>query len=329
MSNNGDAERITYLKETNVHHLFELLASRVLSNRPQDVFSFLRKQLDDIESEERKANASYSLSNSSNLKGPSPPPPKQQQQQHQQQSSSSSPSTSSPVVPHHQGTMKLNLAVFGLDNAGKTALIHAIGGQPNSKTTPTVGFSPTFFETDTADVAMFDLGGGASFRSIWKHYFHDVHGILYVVDGSDEGRLNEARTALQELLSHPYIAEKPVLLYVNKKDRAGAFLGADVVAQRLLSNISHASSSTHDTNAKNHIKVLPVCALEGEDPAIEQGIEWLLQTVKDRFDTLSSLVSKHSAEVKEQKKRDLEEQQKRVEAARAAEAAAAAAGGKD
>lgn len=298
-----NAQRTKYLKETNVHHLFELLASRVLSQQPPDIYQFLRDQITDIERVEKQSKKH----DPSQIPGRASPA---------RNSLGASPTTGSASAwaPQQQqpANAKLTLAVFGLDGAGKTALISAIGGNPTSETRPTVGFNPTFFETDTSDVCMFDLGGASTFRAIWRHYYHDLHGIIFVVDGSDASRFAEAAACLKELVEHEYVREKPLLLYINKRDKPG-FVGVDAVTQRLGADVIAAARTSRP------FKMLPVCAINENVEAeqnIESGLEWLLTTIKQYFDSLSRLVTVHSVEVKEKKKRDMEAMAARVAAGR-------------
>ena len=39
---------------------------------------------------------------------------------------------------------------------------------------------------------------------MWENYYAEIHGIIFVVDASDESRLQEAKTTFQEVLSHAY-----------------------------------------------------------------------------------------------------------------------------
>lgn len=77
---------------------------------------------------------------------------------------------------------------------------------------PTLGFSNIEFKLDKYDVTMFDLGGGKRIRDIWTNYLAEVYGLIYVVDSSDPGRLDECREVLKKLLENPKICGKPLLL---------------------------------------------------------------------------------------------------------------------
>lgn len=78
---------------------------------------------------------------------------------------------------------------------------------------PTVGFSaPVTLSLFGAAVTFYDLGGGSRIRGVWPNYFADVHGVVYVVDSAEKGRLEESAHELKEALLHPMVAGKPVLV---------------------------------------------------------------------------------------------------------------------
>jgi len=60
---------------------------------------------------------------------------------------------------------------------------------------------------------MYDVGGGARIRDIWKNYFADIHGLVFVVDSAQPERLDESRVALEMVFKDPLISGKPCLVY--------------------------------------------------------------------------------------------------------------------
>lgn len=78
---------------------------------------------------------------------------------------------------------------------------------------PTVGFAtPVRKRVAGWDVVFYDLGGGKRIRGVWPQYFADVHGVVFVVDAADAGRLPEAAEELHAALQHPMIVGKPTLV---------------------------------------------------------------------------------------------------------------------
>uniref|UniRef100_A0A8C9U454 ADP-ribosylation factor-like 13b n=2 Tax=Scleropages formosus TaxID=113540 RepID=A0A8C9U454_SCLFO len=77
---------------------------------------------------------------------------------------------------------------------------------------PTVGFSKVDLKQGKFEVTIFDLGGCKTIRGIWKNYYSESYGVVFVVDSSDVQRIQEIKDTMAEVLGHPRIAGKPVLV---------------------------------------------------------------------------------------------------------------------
>jgi len=78
--------------------------------------------------------------------------------------------------------------------------------------TPTVGYSSVNFFFDGYDVTMYDLGGGSNIRGIWHNYYAEVYGFVFVVDASDETRMEECLQVIMTFLDNKRVQGKPILL---------------------------------------------------------------------------------------------------------------------
>ncbi|CAJ0595970.1 unnamed protein product [Cylicocyclus nassatus] len=113
---------------------------------------------------------------------------------------------------------EIKIGCFGVDGAGKTTILKMIKGEDPRNVLPTNGFSMIDMDFDNDfTIKVYDLGGHERIRDIWPNYFAEVHGIMYVVDISDEERLDENYEMIHKVQLHKDTAKKPLLVVLNKK----------------------------------------------------------------------------------------------------------------
>lgn len=68
----------------------------------------------------------------------------------------------------------------------------------------------------------FDLGGHEAARQLWREYFAETSGVIYMVDAAERERFPEAKAELNNLLASDILYDVPFVILGNKIDLPGA-----------------------------------------------------------------------------------------------------------
>lgn len=117
---------------------------------------------------------------------------------------------------------KARILFLGLDNAGKTTLLHMLRDGKVILHEPTR--HPQMEELVIGKIRFktHDLGGHKAARALWKQYFAAVEAVVFLVDATDQKRFPEAKEELTELLATEELNNVPFLVLGNKVDLPAA-----------------------------------------------------------------------------------------------------------
>jgi ADP-ribosylation factor protein 1 len=64
---------------------------------------------------------------------------------------------------------------------------------------------------------VWDVGGQDKIRPLWRHYFQNTQGLIFVVDSNDRERVGEAREELMRMLAEDELRDAVLLIFANKQ----------------------------------------------------------------------------------------------------------------
>merc|ERR1711971_1217748 len=82
------------------------------------------------------------------------------------------------------GTREMRILMVGLDAAGKTTILYKLKLGEVVNTIPTIGFNVETVEYRNISFNVWDVGGQDKIRLLWRHYYTNTQGLIYVVDSN-------------------------------------------------------------------------------------------------------------------------------------------------
>ena len=118
--------------------------------------------------------------------------------------------------------------MVGLDAAGKTTILYKLKLGEVVTTIPTIGFNVETVEYKNISFTVWDVGGQDKIRPLWRHYYQNTQGLIFVVDSNDRERAEDAREELHRMLNEPELSSAVLLVFANKQDLPKAMPTAEV-----------------------------------------------------------------------------------------------------
>jgi len=160
------------------------------------------------------------------------------------------------------GKKEMRILMVGLDAAGKTTILYKLKLGEIVTTIPTIGFNVETVEYKNINFTVWDVGGQDKIRPLWRHYFQNTQGLIFVVDSNDRERVGEAHDELHKMLNEDELREAVLLVFANKQDLPNAMSVAEVTDKLGLHSLRY---------RKWYIQA--TCATSGD--GLYEGLDWL------------------------------------------------------
>ncbi|XP_056292514.1 uncharacterized protein LOC130207820 isoform X2 [Pseudoliparis swirei] len=132
----------------------------------------------------------------------------------------------------------VRILMVGLDAAGNTTLLYRLKLAEVVTTIPTIGFNVETVEYKNISFTVWDVGGQTVIRPLWRHYFTNTQGLIFVVDSNDPERIKDAADELHLMLDEDKMRGVAMLVFANKQDLPRAMSVSDITDGLGLSGVS-------------------------------------------------------------------------------------------
>ncbi|KAK2092302.1 ADP-ribosylation factor 4 [Saguinus oedipus] len=155
------------------------------------------------------------------------------------------------------GKKQMRILMVGLDAAGKTTILYKLKLGEIVTTIPTIGFN------------VWDVGGQDGIGPLWKHYFQNTQGLIFVIDSNDRERIQEVADELQKMILVDELRDAVLLLFANKQDLPNAMAISEMTDKLGLQSLRNRTWYVQAT-----------CATQGT--GLYEGLDWLSNELSKR-----------------------------------------------
>lgn len=160
------------------------------------------------------------------------------------------------------GKKEMRILMVGLDAAGKTTILYKLKLGEVVTTIPTIGFNVETVEYRNISFTVWDVGGQDKIRPLWRHYYQNTQGLIFVVDSNDRTRFEDAREELHRMMNEDELRDAVILVFANKQDLPDAATAAEITDKLGL----------HTIRGRNWY-IQSTCATSGD--GLYEGLDWL------------------------------------------------------
>jgi ADP-ribosylation factor protein 1 len=136
-------------------------------------------------------------------------------------------------------------------------------------TVPTIGFNVETVEYKNINFSVWDVGGQDKIRKLWRYYYQNTQGLIFVVDSNDRDRIEDAREELANMLKEDEMRNAVLLVFANKQDLPNSMTAAKVTEKLGLHNMRN-----------RQWFIQSACATTGD--GLYEGLDWLSRTLSSR-----------------------------------------------
>ncbi|EPY81481.1 ADP-ribosylation factor 1-like [Camelus ferus] len=167
------------------------------------------------------------------------------------------------------GKKEMRILMVGLDAVGKTTILYKLKLGEIVTNIPTIGFNVETVEYKNISFTVWDMGSQDKIQPLWRHYFQNTQGLIFVVDSNDREHVNEAREELMRMLAEDELRDAVLLVSANKQDLPNAMNAAEIMDKLGLHSLCHRNWYIQAT-----------CATSRD--GLYEGLDWLSNQLRNQ-----------------------------------------------
>merc|ERR1719321_74396 len=164
---------------------------------------------------------------------------------------------------------EMRILMVGLDAAGKTTILYKLKLGEVLTTVPTIGFNVETVEYKDINFTVWDIGGQDKIRKLWRYYYQNTQGLIFVIDSNDRERIEDAREELSQMLGEDEMRDAVLLVFANKQDLPNSMSASEVTEKLGLHSMRNRPWFIQST-----------CATTGD--GLYEGLDWMSRTLSAR-----------------------------------------------
>ena len=132
---------------------------------------------------------------------------------------------------------------------------------------PTTGFNVEKVQYKNVMFTVWDVGGQEKLRPLWRHYFNNTDGLIFVVDSLDRDRIGRAKEEFTSIINDPFMRNSAILIFANKQDMKNCLSAAEIAERMGLAELR---------GRRWHVQ----SAVATQGLGLYEGLDWLSDTLK-------------------------------------------------
>merc|ERR1719253_351945 len=167
------------------------------------------------------------------------------------------------------GKKEMRMIMVGLDASGKTTILYKLKLGEVVTTIPTIGFNVETVEYKDINFTVWDVGGQDKIRKLWRYYYQNTQGLIFVVDSNDRDRIEDAREELAKMLNEDEMRDAVLLVFANKQDLPNSMSASEITEKLGLQSMRN-----------RQWFIQSACATTGD--GLYEGLDWLSRTLSSK-----------------------------------------------